>query len=123
MLERIHSPLLFLLTLNVVLLVLGSILEIFSAIIVLTPLVIPLGVAFGVHPVHLGVIFLANMELGFLFPPVGLNLLLSSSRFGQPMIVLYRDIIPFLLILALGVLLITYVPALSVGVLRLMGRI
>ena len=121
--ERIHSPLLFLLTLNVVLLVLGSVLEIFSAIIVLTPLVIPLGVAFGVHPVHLGVIFLANLELGFLFPPVGLNLLLSSSRFGQPMIVLYRDVIPFLVILGLGVLLITYVPALSVGVLRLMGRI
>jgi TRAP-type C4-dicarboxylate transport system permease large subunit len=109
--------------LNVVLLVLGSVLEIFSAIIVLTPLVIPLGVAFGVHPVHLGVIFLANLELGFLFPPVGLNLLLSSSRFGQPMIVLYRDVIPFLVILGLGVLLITYVPALSVGVLRLMGRI
>ena len=121
--ERIHSPLLFLLTLNVVLLVLGSILEIFSAIIVLTPLVIPLGTAFGIHPVHLGVIFLANMELGFLFPPVGLNLLLSSSRFGQPMTVLYRDVIPFLLILGLGVLLITYVPALSVGVLRLLGRI
>ncbi len=121
--ERIHSPLLFLLTLNVVLLVLGSILEIFSAIIVLTPLVIPLGVAFGVHPVHLGVIFLANLELGFLFPPVGLNLLLSSSRFGQPMTVLYRDVIPFLVILGLGVLLITYVPALSIGVLRLLGRI
>ncbi len=121
--ERVHSPLLFLLTLNVVLLVLGSILEIFSAIIVLTPLVIPLGVAFGVHPVHLGVIFLANLELGFLFPPVGLNLLLSSSRFGQPMTVLYRDVIPFLVILALGVLLITYVPALSIGVLRLLGRI
>ena len=121
--ERVHSPLLFLLTLNIVLLVLGSILEIFSAIIVLTPLVIPLGAAFGVHPVHLGVIFLANLELGFLFPPVGLNLLLSSSRFGQPMTVLYRDVIPFLVILGLGVLLITYVPALSIGVLRLLGRI
>jgi tripartite ATP-independent transporter DctM subunit len=120
--EGIHSPLLFLLTLNVVLLVLGSILEIFSAIIVLTPLVIPLGAAFGVHPVHLGIIFLANLELGFLFPPVGLNLLLSSSRFGKPMTVLYRDVVPFLLILGLGVLLITYVPALSVGVLRLLGR-
>ncbi len=121
--ENIHSPLLFLLTLNVVLLVLGSILEIFSAIIVLTPLVIPLGVAFGVHPVHLGIIFLANLELGFLFPPVGLNLLLSSSRFGKPMAVLYWNVIPFLLILGLGVLLITYVPALSIGVLRLLGRI
>ena len=121
--DSIHSPLLFLLTLNVVLLVLGSVLEIFSAIIVLTPLVIPLGAAFGVHPVHLGVIFLANLELGFLFPPVGLNLLLSSSRFGQPMTVLYRDVVPFLLILGLGVLLITYVPAMSMGVLKLLGRV
>ena len=121
--EQIHSPLLFLLTLNVVLLVLGSILEIFSAIIVLTPLIIPLGVAFGVHPVHLGIIFLANLQVGFLFPPVGLNLLLASSRFGKPMGTLYRNIIPFLLILGLGVLLITYVPALSIGVLRLLRRI
>ncbi|SPF40355.1 TRAP dicarboxylate transporter, DctM subunit [Syntrophobacter sp. SbD1] len=121
--EQIHSPLLFLLALNVVLLVAGSILEIFSAIIVLTPLVVPLGVAFGIHPVHLGIIFLANLELGFLFPPVGLNLLLSSSRFGKPMTALYCNVIPFLLILGLGVLLITYVPALSIGVLRLLGRI
>ncbi len=119
--EQIHSPLLFLLTLNVMLLVIGSILEIFSAIIVLTPLVIPLGVAFGVHPVHLGVIFLANLQVGFLFPPVGLNLLISSSRLEKPMGVLYRSVIPFLLILGLGVLLITYVPALSIGVLRLFG--
>ncbi|MCE5336939.1 MAG: TRAP transporter large permease subunit [Desulfobacteraceae bacterium] len=120
--ERIESPLVFLLTLNVVLLVLGSILEIFSAIIVLTPLVIPLGTAFGVHPVHLGIIFLANLELGFLFPPVGLNLLLSSSRLGKPMASLYRDVVPFLLILGFGVLLITYIPALSVGFLQLIGR-
>ncbi len=119
---RIHSPLAFLLVLNVMLLVLGSVLEIFSAIIVLTPLVIPLGVAFGIHPVHLGVIFLANLELGFLFPPVGLNLFLSSSRFGKPMIALYRYVLPFLVILALGVLLITYVPALSLGILHLLGR-
>jgi len=121
--DRIHSPLLFLLTLNVVLLVLGSVLEIFSAIVVLTPLVIPLGVAFGVHPVHLGIIFLANLQVGFLFPPVGLNLLIASSCFGKPMGALYRNVIPFLLILGLGVLLITYVPALSIGVLRLLGRL
>ncbi|MFZ0927390.1 MAG: TRAP transporter large permease subunit [Syntrophobacteraceae bacterium] len=120
--EKIHSPLVFLLTLNAVLLVLGSVLEIFSAIIVLTPLVIPLGVAFGVNPVHLGIIFLANLQVGFLFPPVGLNLLLSSSRFGKPMGTLYRSVMPFLLILGLGVLLITYLPALSIGVLRLLGR-
>lgn len=119
--NHIHSPLVFLLVLNAVLLVLGSVLEIFSAIIVLTPLVIPLGVAFGIHPVHLGVIFLANLELGFLFPPVGLNLFLSSSRFEKPMIQLYRAVLPFLLVLGLGVLLITYVPALSLGILDLLG--
>ena len=66
-------------------------------------------------------IFLANLELGFLFPPVGLNLFLSSSRFGKPMVALYGHVLPFLLILALGALLITYVPALSLGVLRLLG--
>jgi C4-dicarboxylate transporter, DctM subunit len=119
---HIHSPLVFLLALNLLLLVLGSVLEIFSAIVVLTPLIVPLGVAFGIHPVHLGVIFLANLELGFLFPPVGLNLFLSSSRFGKPMVELYRDVLPLLLILGIGVLLITYVPALSLGVLRLLGR-
>ncbi len=78
---HIHSQLVFLLVLNVFLLVLGSVLEIYSAIIILAPLVVPIGVAFGIDPVHLGVIFLANLELGFLFPPVGLNLFLSSSRF------------------------------------------
>lgn len=120
---HIHSPLVFLLVLNVVLLVLGSVLEIFSAIIVLTPLVIPLGTAFGIHPVHLGIIFLANLELGFLFPPVGLNLLLSSSRFHKPLASLYTHVLPFVLILGTGVLLITYIPALSLGMLRLLGYI
>ena len=118
---HIHSPLVFLLVLNVVLLVLGSVLEIFSAIIVLTPLVIPLGKAFGIHPVHLGIIFLANLELGFLFPPVGLNLLLSSSRFRKPLASLYKHVLPFVLILGVGVLLITYIPPLSLGMLRLLG--
>jgi len=84
--------------------------------------VAPLGVAFGVDPVHLGVIFLANLELGFLFPPVGLNLFLSASRFGTPITRLYRAVLPFLLILGVGVLLITYVDAMSLGILRLLGR-
>lgn len=119
---HIHSPLVFLLALNVLLLVLGSVLEIYSAIVVLTPLVVPLGVAFGVDPVHLGVIFLANLEMGFLFPPVGLNLFLSSSRFGTPIVKLYRHVLPFLLILGVGVLLITYVPAFSLGIFKLLGR-
>jgi C4-dicarboxylate transporter DctM subunit len=119
---HIHSPVVFLLALNVLLLVLGSVLEIYSAIVVLTPLVVPLGAAFGVDPVHLGVIFLANLEMGFLFPPVGLNLFLSSSRFGTPIVRLYRHVLPFLVILGIGVLLITYVPAFSLGIFKLLGR-
>jgi len=118
----IHSPLVFLLVLNVFLLVLGSVLEIYSAIVILAPLVAPMGTAFGIDPVHLGIIFLANLELGFLFPPVGLNLLLASSRFGKPLATLYRDVVPFLLIRAVGVLLITYVAAFSLTLPRLLGK-
>jgi C4-dicarboxylate transporter DctM subunit len=101
---HIHSQALFLLALNVFLLVMGSLVEIYAAIVILAPLVVPLGAAFGVDPIHLGVIFLANLELGFLFPPVGLNLFLSSSRFNKPLPGLYRDVLPFLIILAVGVL-------------------
>ena len=119
---HIHTELVFLLVLNVLLLVLGSVLEIYSALIILAPLIAPLGAVFGVNPIHLGVIFLANLELGFLFPPVGLNLFLSSSRFGKPLPHLYRHVVPFLIILGLGVLLITYIPAMSVGVLKLLGK-
>jgi C4-dicarboxylate transporter, DctM subunit len=119
---HIHSQLTFLLVLNLVLLVLGSVLEIYSAIIVLVPLVIPMGAAFQVDPIHLGVIFLANLELGFLLPPVGLNLFLSAARFGKPLPSLYRHVVPFLVILGLGVLLITYVPDVSLGVLKLVGK-
>jgi tripartite ATP-independent transporter DctM subunit len=119
---HIHSQYLFLLALNVVLLVLGSVLEIYSAIVILAPLVAPIGAAFGVDPVHLGVVFLANLELGFLFPPAGLNLFLSSSRFGKPLPQLYRHVVPFLLILGAGTLAITYLPQMTVGVLRLLGK-
>lgn len=117
---HIHSQWEFLLALNVLLLVLGSVLEIYSAIVVLAPLVAPLGVAFGVEPVHLGVVFLANLELGFLFPPMGLNLFLSASRFQKPLPLLYRKALPFLIIMAVGVLLITYVPAITTGVVYLL---
>lgn len=119
---HVSSRLVFLLALNLILLVLGSVLEIYSAIIVLAPLVVPLGVAFGVDPIHLGIIFLANLELGFLFPPVGLNLFLSSSRFGKRLPELYRHVVPFLIILGAGVLLITYLPGMSLGLVRLLGR-
>lgn len=119
---HIHSRAVFLLALNVILLVLGSVLEIYSAIVVLVPLVAPLGVAFEVHPVHLGVIFLANLELGFLFPPMGLNLFLSATRFGKPLPVIYRHSLPFLLIMSIGVLIITYVEVATTGLLRLLGK-
>ena len=119
---HIHSQHAFLLVLNLVLLVLGSVLEIYSAIVILAPLVAPIGAAFGVDPVHLGVVFLANLELGFLFPPAGLNLFLSSSRFGKPLPRLYRHVVPFLLILGAGTLAITYLPQMTVGVLRLLGK-
>jgi C4-dicarboxylate transporter, DctM subunit len=120
--SHIHSPWVFLLVLNGVLLVLGSVLEIYSAIVILAPLVAPIGAAFGIDPLHLGVVFLANLELGFLFPPVGLNLLLASSRFEKPLPQLYRHVLPFLVILGIGVILITYLSQMTTGVLRLLGR-
>ncbi len=119
---HIHSQHMFLLVLNVVLLVLGSVLEIYSAIVILAPLVAPIGAAFGVDPIHLGVVFLANLELGFLFPPAGLNLFLASSRFGKPLPELYRHVVPFLLILGAGTLAITYLPQMTIGVLKLLGK-
>jgi tripartite ATP-independent transporter DctM subunit len=120
--QHIHSQVVFLLVLNLVLLVLGSVLEIYSAIVILAPLVAPIGAAFGVDPIHLGVVFLANLELGFLFPPAGLNLFLSSSRFRKPLPELYRHVVPFLLILGAGTLVITYLPQMTVGVLHWLGK-
>ncbi len=111
--QTIHSRLVFLLILNVFLLVVGSFMHIFSAIVVVVPIIAPLATAFDVHPVHLGIIFLANLELGFLMPPAGMNLFLSAYRFDRSLGEVYRSVVPFLLILLLGVLVITYVPALS----------
>ena len=119
---HIHSQVVFLLALNALLVVVGCLVDIYSAIIVLAPLLVPMGAAFGVDPIHQGVIFLANLELGFLTPPVGLNLYLSSSRFNQPLTRIYRHTFPFLLIMAVSVLLITYLPDLSLGLLRLTGK-
>ena len=119
---HIHSPIVFLLALNGLLLVLGSVLEIYSAIIILAPLIAPMGAAFGIDPIHLGVIFLANLEMGFLLPPVGLNLFLASSRFNVPLTSLYKNILPFLLISGVSVLLITYMPWMSLGVLHFLGK-
>jgi TRAP-type C4-dicarboxylate transport system permease large subunit len=122
MTAHVHSPALFLLMLNAVLLVLGSVLEMYSAIVVLAPLVAPLGVAYGIDPIHLGVVFLANLELGFLFPPMGLNLFLSATRFDKPLPYVYRKAFPFLIIMSAGVLAITYLPAITTGVVALFQR-
>jgi tripartite ATP-independent transporter DctM subunit len=119
---QITSPLLFLLGLNLFLLAVGCVMDVFSAIVVVVPLIVPLGVAFGIDPIHLGIIFVANLELGYLTPPVGLNLFLSAYRFEKPLLEIWRATMPMLLILAFGVLLITYVPGLTTGLLSLLGR-
>ena len=117
---NIHSPYIFLLLLNVLLLITGCLLDIFSAIMVVVPLITPIAAAYGINPVHLGIIFLANMELGFLTPPVGMNLFLASYRFEEPMAKIYREVFPFLLIQLIAVLLITYLPFLSTGLLTIL---
>jgi C4-dicarboxylate transporter DctM subunit len=96
--------------------------DIFSAIVVVVPLIVPIGMAFGIHPVHLGIIFVANLELGYLTPPVGLNLYLASYRFKKSLFAVARATLPMLAILGIGVLVITYVPMLTIGILRLLGR-
>ena len=111
--HAIKSKWLFLLGLNVVLIFVGGLIEIYAAIVVVVPLLVPVGIAFGIDPVHLGIIFLANMELGFLAPPVGLNLLISSYRFNKPILEVMRSVIPMLAVLFVGVLLITYIPILT----------
>ncbi len=116
---HIHSQWTFLLMLNLFLLVVGCLMDIFSALVVVVPLIVPLGMAFGVHPVHLGIIFVANLELGYLTPPVGLNLFLASYRFGRPLHEIVRATWPMMVILAIGVLLITYLPWLTTGLLGL----
>jgi len=113
---------LFLVVLNLFLLVVGCLMDIFSAIVVVVPLIAPMGEAFGVDPVHLGVIFLANLELGYLTPPVGMNLFLSSYRFRRPLSEICRAVGPPLLLLGAGVLLITYFPALTTALPALLGR-
>ncbi len=118
----IKSKWLFLLGLNVVLLFVGGLIEIYAAIVVVVPLLVPLGLAFGINPVHLGIIFLANMELGFLAPPVGLNLLLASYRFNKPMGEVMRAVLPMLGVQFVGVLLITYVPPLTTLLPQLFGK-
>ena len=111
--QYVDDKLTFLILLNLFLLALGMMLDIFSAIVIIVPIVLPIAVGYGIHPVHLGIIFLANMQLGYFTPPVGMNLFVASYRFNKPVMTLYRATIPFFLILLVAVLIITYWPALS----------
>jgi len=112
----ISSKIVFLIVLNIFLLVVGCLLDIYSAIFVVVPLIIPIAQSYNVNLVHLGIIFLANLEIGYSTPPVGMNLFIACLRFKKPVLSLYKATIPFILILMFGLLLITYVPFLSLGI-------
>lgn len=111
--DSIQSKFLFLLSLNIFLIIVGCLMDIFAAIIVITPLLLPVGAAFGIHPMHMGIIILANLELGFLTPPVGLNLFLSSYRFNKPILDVVKFTLPVFFVILIGVLLITYFPVIT----------
>lgn len=110
---NVDSKITFLILLNIFLLILGAMLDIFSALVIVVPLIVPIAISYGIHPLHLGVIFLANMQIGYFTPPVGMNLFIASYRFNKPITELYEATIPFMLILLLAVIIITYVPWLS----------
>ncbi len=115
---HIQSATAFLLLLNVMLLALGAMLDIFSALVIMVPLILPVAVGYGVHPVHLGIIFLANMQIGYFTPPVGMNLFVASYRFNKPLLEIYAACWPFMVVLLIALLLITYVPWFSLGLLQ-----
>lgn len=111
--QYIDSKITFLIVLNLFLILVGCLMDIFSAILVVVPLIVPIALGFGVDPVHLGIIFLVNLEMGYSTPPIGLNLFIASFRFKRPIWDLYKASLPFLAILVFALLIITYVPALS----------
>jgi tripartite ATP-independent transporter DctM subunit len=112
--QFVHSKEAFLLVLNVFLLVVGCLMDIFSAIIVVVPLIVPAAAQFHINPYHLGVIFLLNLEIGYLMPPAGLNLFIAAFRFNRPITTLYRAVAPFILLMIFALLLVTYIPKLTV---------
>lgn len=120
--HSIHSRWVFLLVLNIFLLIVGCLMDIYSAIMIQVPLLVPIGAAFGVDPIHLGIIFLANLELGYLTPPVGLNLFLASYRFGKSVPEVFRAVAPIVVVMFAVVLLITYVPWLTTALPAWLGH-
>lgn len=120
--QYISSKFMFLLVLNIFLLAVGCLMDIFSAIIVVVPLIVPIANQFGVNPLHLGIVFLTNLEIGYIHPPLGLNLFISHLRFKKSILELSVSVLPFLAVLLLALIIITYVPDLSLFLVRLMGR-
>jgi TRAP-type C4-dicarboxylate transport system permease large subunit len=118
---QISSQFTFLLLLNLFLLIVGCLMDIFSAILVVVPLIAPLAYKFGVDPVHLGIIFIVNLEIGYTTPPFGVNLFIASLRFKRPVVELYKDSLPFLGILIVGLGFVTYWPDLSLWLVRILG--
>jgi len=115
---HVTEKVVFLILLNLLLLLLGAILDIFSALVLMVPLILPVALNYGIHPVHMGIIFLANMQIGYFTPPVGMNLFIASYRFKKPVVELYRATIPFMVVLLVALLLITYLPGLSLVFLK-----
>ncbi len=112
--KYIDSPLHFLMVLNVFLLIVGAMMDIFSAIVVVVPLIVPLAMRYNIDPVHLGIIFLANLEIGYMTPPIGINLFIASQRFGKSIVTVFRSTFPFLMIMLIWLILITYLPLLTI---------
>lgn len=115
---HVDSKIMFLILLNIFLLMLGAVLDIFAALVLVIPLILPVAVSYGIDPVHLGVIFLANMQIGYLTPPVGMNLFIASFRFKESVTVLYKACLPYMAILLVALIFITYVPWLSLVFIR-----
>ena len=118
---HITSKVVFLIALNIFLLFAGSLMEIYGALIVVVPLIVPIAKEYGINPVHLGIIFLANLEIGYSMPPVGLNLIISCIRFEKPVIQLYRACFPFIIIMILALMVITYCPWMSLVLIERFG--
>jgi tripartite ATP-independent transporter DctM subunit len=113
----VSSQLVFLILLNLFLLVINMV-EIFSAIIIVVPLIVPIAMQYGINPIHLGIIFLLNLEIGYMLPPLGLNLFISSLRFEKDIVKIYRAVLPFLAIALIALLIVTYSPDLSLYLTR-----
>ena len=119
--QYINDPFTFLMVLNVFLLIIGSMMDIFSAIIVVVPLIIPIAQSFEINMIHLGIIFLTNLEIGYSTPPVGINLFIAATRFNKPILKLYQFVLPFLGLRLIGLILITYVPSISLFLVDLLS--